>query len=176
MTPEAKEFQLNVIQRIRERMFSGRYITMRMATTIQETDIENAPDADAPRVMFWRDMMILGSVLLPGPATHAHYLDDADRRALILHEVLISPRDFIHACHVATWDFLLAGAGRRAGELQIPRRFYAVNKASDFGWGVTAIPTQEEKDAEDSQVPADAVTLPDFLNVTDSMRYTAIGA
>ena len=174
MTAEAQKFIHDVVQHMRARFLSPSYQVLRQAKTIRE-------DTDASDVMYWRDMMILGSVLLPktpipdSGIAPAFYLDDTKVRALITKELLISPRDFIHNCHVASWDAVRNTPGAPLGALHIPRRFYTVYKAYTFGWGVTLVPWQVEKDAHDSTVLDDAVVLPDFEPITDKMRYLAMG-
>ena len=186
MTTEALQLRHAVIQRIRRQMISPRFQLWMRADTIQQTNPLVSPDTDAPKVLYWRNMMLLGSVLAPEPlattnvltgedTTPAFYLDDPDVRNLIRTELLIDPREFLHNCHVASWAFVMNHPGAPLGTSHLPRRFYQVDKDGDFGWGVTKVPWHSEKDAEDSTIPADAVVLPDFESVSDSMRYTAIG-
>ena len=187
MTPEAKLFIEEGVQELFARMRSSRYQSWQLATTIREVSIETAVDTAAPLCLYWRDMMLLGSLLLPeepapaptvdvpNPVAPAFYLDSPLVRELIQTELAIPARAFLHECHVATWAALLNTPGARALGSQIPRRFYVVDKDADFPWGATMVPWQSEKDADDSTVPADAVVLPDFLPVVDSVRYRAIG-
>ena len=164
MTPEALSFRNAVVQTIRERFSNPLYSIL-----LYEY---------GGREMHAHQMMVLGSVLLPEP-THdgmgdppAFYLDDAGVRALIASQLATHPREFFHHANIASWGRI----GRSDSSLTLARRFYLINRASESSWGYVLVPNEEEKNAEGSFYAADAVTLPDFLNVTDSMRYTAIGA
>ena len=192
MTPEAKQLRGTVVQTIRERILSPRYQLWLRAVTIQQTNFRLGIDGTEPRCLWNRDLMLLGSVLLPeqpapaatedepNPVKPPFYLDDADVRDLIAVELAIPPRLFIHNVYAPEWDGVIDSPGAHLGANVIPRRFYQVDKTVSIGlrgakWGLTKVPWQSEKDAEDSTVPVDAVVLPDFLPVTDSMRYVAMG-
>ena len=58
MTPEAKAFRASTVQAIKARMQAPNYRILLQADTFSE-------DTDLPKVVFWRDMMLLGSVLFP---------------------------------------------------------------------------------------------------------------
>ena len=58
MTPEAKAFRASTVQHIKARMQAPSYRILLQADTFSD-------DTDLPKVVFWRDMMLLGSVLLP---------------------------------------------------------------------------------------------------------------
>ena len=110
------------------------------------------------------------------PATRPpFYLDDADVRALIQTELDMPLRLFVRGVHVASWAFQLVLPGAPRGTSAIPRRFYTTNMAGAFGYEPVAVPWQSDKDAQDSMVAASATVLPDFEDVTDRMRYAALG-
>ena len=138
-------------------------------------------DTDLPKVVFWRDMMMLGSVLLSEePAgdegvAPPFYLDDADVRQLIQAELDMPLRLFVRGVHVASWAFQIVLPGAPRGTSAIPRRFYTTNTTGAFGYEPIAVPWQSDKDAEASMVAANATVLPDFEDVTDRMRYAALG-
>ena len=175
MTPAAKALIAEVVQTIKTRMTSPQYTMLMRAQTI------NA-EVGIPRVVYHRDLMLLGSVLLSEePADDvtgiipSFYLDDPFVRVLIRAELQIPLRQFVREAHVASWDGLIVTDGAHRGSTALVRRFYTTNKTGDFGWEPSIVYTQTEKDAEDSTVPVDATVLPDFENVTDQMRYTALG-
>ena len=178
MTPEARAFLQSTVQNIKHRMFAPQYQILMRAQSYQFGQPE------LPNVVWWRDMMLLGSVLLPqGPADEttgvkpAFYLDDADVRALIQTELDFPLRRFAREIHVPSWSFYIEGAGAHRGPNTLVRRFYTVSTTNnDFG-GLfpVGVPNQTEKDADGSTVPADAVVLPDFEDVSDQMRYAALG-
>ena len=177
MTPEAVAFINSTVQHIKTRMFDPKYRIILNAHSFQA-----AADSDFGNVIFWRDMMLLGSVLLPAEPTPAEggdkpafYLDDAAARALIQAELDITLRDFMRNVHVASWAAYLAAPGAHRGGEQLVRRFYVVDRDDPFGWSLARVPTEIEKDAEGSTIPGDAVCLPDFEAVTDQMRYAALG-
>ena len=158
MTPEAKAFRNAVVQTIRERMRNPLYLLLQHEYGGRETHKHQ--------------MMILGSVLLPEVDSEPFYLDDPKVRALIASQLSIHPHDFFHNANIATWGRLsIQDADRTLG-----RRFYAVNKMSELAWGFTIVFNEAEKAAEDSVIEADVVVLPDFVSVTDTIRYRAIGA
>ena len=192
MTSEAKELRNAVVQTMRERLFSPRYRFWLNAPTIQQTDATTGIDGTESRCLWNRDLMILGSVLLPeevapepteevpNPVASPYYLDDADVRDLIRTELAISPRSFIHNVYAPEWDARIESPGAHLGSSIIPRRFCTVDKSVSTGlrgtkWGLVAVPWQSEKDLVDSTIPVDAVVLPDFFHVTDAMRYKALG-
>ena len=175
MTPEAKAFRASTVQAIKGRMQAPNYRILLQADTFDE-------DTDLPKVVFWRDMMLLGSVLLPeepappeGGDPPAFYLDDAAVRAIIQAELDMPLRLFVRGVHVASWAFYLVLPGAPRGSRAIPRRFYTTNAAGAFGYEPVAVPWQSDKDAQDSMVSVDATVMPDFEDVTDRMRYAALG-
>ena len=174
MTPEAKAFRASVVQAIKARMQAPNYRILLQAETFDE-------DTDLPKVVFWRDMMLLGSVLLPeAPADDQgvvppFYLDDADVRAIIQAEIDMPLRQFVRGVHVASWAFQLVLPGAPRGTSAIPRRFYTTSTAGAFGYEPVAVPWQSDKDAQDSMVSVDATVMPDFEPVTDRIRYEALG-
>ena len=174
MTPEAKAFRASVVQAIKARMQAPNYRILLQADTFDE-------DTDLPNVVFWRDMMLLGSVLLPeAPADDEgvvppFYLDDADVRATIQAELDMPLRQFVRGMHVASWAFHLVLPGAPRGTRHIPRRFFTTNAGGAFGYEPVPVPWQSEKDAAESMVEMDAVVLPDFEPVTDRIRYAALG-
>ena len=123
-------------------------------------------------------MMMLGSVLLPEEPVDAQgvqpafYLDDEPTRDLIASQLATHPHDFFHNASISSWGFI----GRQDSTRTLARRFYAINKTRDLAWGYVIVPNAAEKAAEDSIIPANAVVLPDFGSVTNTMRYRAIGA
>ena len=175
MTPGAKLLITEVVQEIKSRMTSPQYAMLMRAQTINT-------EVGMPRIVYQRDLMLLGSVLLPEePADETtgivppFYLDDPFVRTLIRQEMAVPIRQFVRLAHVASWDGLIVTDGASRPSTGLVRRFYTTNKAGDFGWEPRIVPTQPEKDAEGSTVPADATVLPDFEAVTDQMRYTALG-
>ena len=174
MTPQAKAFRASIVQAIKGRMQAPNYRILLQADTFDE-------DTDLPKVVFWRDMMLLGSVLLPEEppggdgVVPPFYLDDADVRALIQTEIDMPLRLFVRGVHVASWAFQMVLPGAPRGTSAIPRRFYTTNTAGAFGYEPIAVPWQSDKDAQDSMVAMDATVLPDFEDVTDRMRYAALG-
>ena len=175
MTPEAKAFRASTVQAIKRRMQAPNYRILLQADTF-------ASDTDLPKVVFWRDMMLLGSVLLPaepappeGGDPPAFYLDDADVRALIRAELDMPLRVFVRGVHVASWAFHMVLPGAPRGTRDIPRRFYTTNTAGAFGYEPVAVPWQSDRDAMDSMISVDATVMPDFEGVTDRMRYEALG-
>ena len=174
MTPEAKAFRASTVQHIKARMQAPSYRILLQADTFSE-------DTDLPKVVFWRDMMLLGSVLLPEtPAgddgvAPPFYLDDANVRAIIQAELDMPLRLFVRGVHVASWAFHLVIPGAPRGTRAIPRRFYTTSTMGAFGYEPIAVPWQADKDAEDSMVAATATVMPDLEDVTDRMRYAAIG-
>ena len=164
MTPEAKTFRGGVVQTIRGRMRDPFYAMFRHEYGGSE--------------MHKHQLMILGSVLLPeAPAgddgeVPPFYLDDPARRALIASQLAIRPTDFLNNANIVVWGRLSLQSGDRT----LGRRFYAVNKTVETSWGYYAVPNDAEYSAEDSAIPRDAVTLPDFVAVTNEIRYRAIGA
>ena len=119
MTPEAIAFRASTVQAIKGRMHAPNYRILLQADTFSE-------DTDLPKVVFWRDMMLLGSVLLPeepasgSEAAPAYYLDDADVRALIQAEVDMPLRLFVRGVHVASWAFYLVLPGAPRGTTAHP--------------------------------------------------------
>ena len=105
----------------------------------------------------------------------AFYLDDPFKRVVITRELRVPIRQFVRQAHVASWDAVMVSDGAHRGSTVIPRRFYTTDQAGTFGWAPAIVPTQAEKDAEGSTVPADATVLPDLEGVTDQMRYAAVG-
>ena len=174
MTPEAKAFRASTVQHIKARMQAPSYRILLQADTFSD-------DTDLPKVVFWRDMMLLGSVLLPEePAgddgmVPPFYLDDANVRALIQAELDMPLRTFVRGVHVASWAFRMVLPGAPRGTGDIPRRFYTTSTTGAFGYEPIAVPWQADKDAQDSTVPADATVMPDFETVTDRIRYAALG-
>ena len=175
MTPEAKAFRASTVQAIKARMQAPNYRILMHADTFDE-------DTDLPKVVFWRDMMLLGSVLLPeepappeGGDPPAYYLDDPAVRAIIQAELDMPLRQFVRGMHVASWAFQLVLPGAPRGTSAIPRRFYITSTTGAFGYEPIAVPWQADKDAQDSTVPADATVMPDLEDVTDRMRYAALG-
>ena len=175
MTPEAKAFRASTVQAIKARMQAPNYRILLQAVTFDE-------DTDLPKVVFWRDMMLLGSVLLPeepappeGGDPPAFYLDDAAVRAIIQAELDMPLRLFVRGVHVASWAFQLVLPGAPRGTSAIPRRFYTTSTAGAFGYAPVAVPWQSDKDAQDSMIADDATVMPDFEDVTDRMRYAALG-
>ena len=146
MTTEALQLRHAVIQRIRRQMISPRFQLWMRADTIQQTDPLASPDTDAPKVLYWRNMMLLGSVLAPEPVattdavtghdiTPAFYLDDPGVRNLIRTELLIDPRAFLHNCHVASWAFVMNRPGAPLGTSHLPRRFLPGGQGRRFRVG-----------------------------------------
>ena len=179
MTPAAKQIIESTVQAIKRRWTSPQFAMLMRAETI------NA-EVGMPRIVYMRDLMLLGSVLLPEPepdpdtpdVAPVFYLDSPLRRALITRELRISIREFVRRADVGSWAGLIVADGAPRGSTAIPRRFHATNFDSDqliTGWTPRIVYTQPEKDAEGSTVPADATTLPDFEAVTDQMRYAALG-
>ena len=181
MTPAAKLLIEEVAQAIKARWTSPQYGMLMRAVTI------NPDDAGMPYVVYWRDMMLLGSVLLPAapapeptpddpdPVAPPFYLDDPFVRTIIRRELRLPLRQFVREAHVASWDALIETPGGHRGSTALVRRFYTTDQAGDFGWAPALVPTQAEKDAEGSTVPADATVMPDLEAVTDLMRYSALG-
>ena len=127
MTPEAKAFRASTVQAIKARMQAPNYRILLQADTFDT-------DTDLPKVVFWRDMMLLGSVLLPeepappeGGDPPAFYLDDAAVRAIIQVELDMPLRQFVRGVHVASWAFQLVLPGAPRGTSAIPRRFYTTS-------------------------------------------------
>ena len=180
MTPAAKQFIESTVQALKARMFSPQYQMLMRAETI------NTDAVGMPAVVFKRDMMLLGSVLLreePADETTGivpdFYLDSTLQRLLIAAELRVPIREFVREAHVGSWDAVMVSAGSHRGSTIIPRRFYTTNRAGDpplvTGWVPKVVPTRAEKEVEGSTVPVDAITLPDFEPVTDQMRYSALG-
>ena len=177
MTPEARAFIQSTVQHLKDRMFAPRYALLMRAESFQFGQPE------LPTVIWWRDMMLLGSVLLPEPGPDGDgnpqpfYLDDPAVRNLIDAELDVPLRRFARRIHVPSWMFYIAGAGAHRGPNTLVRRFYTTSTVdNDFG-GLypISVPNQAEKDAEGSTIPADATVLPDFEPVTDQQRYSALG-
>ena len=174
MTPEAKAFRASTVQAIKARMQAPNYRILLQADTFDE-------DTDLPKVVFWRDMMLLGSVLLPeepvgdNGVVPPYYLDDAAVRAVIQAELDMPLRQFVRGVHVASWAFQIVLPGAPRGTSAIPRRFYTTSTVGAFGYEPVAVPWQSDKDAMDSMVADDATVMPDFEDVTDRMRYAALG-
>ena len=174
MNSEAKAFRASTVQAIKARMQAPSYRILLQADTFSE-------DTDLPKVVFWRDMMLLGSVLLPEePADDEgvippYYLDDAAVRAIIQTELDMPLRQFVRGMHVASWAFRLVLPGAPRGTGAIPRRFYTTSTMGAFGYEPVAVPWQADKDAQDSMVAVDATVMPDFEDVTDRIRYAALG-
>ena len=61
MTPAAKAFILSTVQEIKQRWCSPQFAMLMRAETI------NAGEVGMPRIVYQRDLMLLGSVLLPEP-------------------------------------------------------------------------------------------------------------
>ena len=163
MTPEAKAFRASTVQAIKARMQAPNYRILLQAETFSETDL--------PKVVFRRDMMLLGSVLLPESppddegVTPPYYLDDPAVRAIIQTELDMPLRVLIRGVNVSSWQFRLLLRGR----------FYTTSTAGAFGYAPVAVPWQSDKDAQDSMIADDATVMPDFDPVTDRMRYAALG-
>ena len=174
MTPEAKAFRASTVQAIKARMQAPNYRILLQADTFSE-------DTDLPKVVFWRDMMLLGSVLFPESppddegVVPPFYLDDAAVRAIIQAELDMPLRVFVRGVHVASWAFQMVLPGAPRGTSAIPRRFYTTSTTGAFGYEPVAVPWQSDKDAQDSMVADDATVMPDFEAVTDRMRYAALG-
>ena len=180
MTPAAKAFIESTVQTIKNRWISPQFAMLMRAETINS-------EVGMPRIVYMRDLMLLGSVLLPESAPDPDtpdvvpdfHLDSPLRRALITRELRIPIREFVRSAHVPSWTERIVADGAHRGSSDMPRRFFA----TDFdgspplvtGWVPRSVPTLAEKDAEGSTVPADATTLPDFEAVTDQMRYAALG-
>ena len=158
MNPEAKAFIGTVVQISRER-FQDPWHLIRL---------HEYGGAETHKWM----LMIVGSVLLPEVDGHPFYLDDPAVRQFIRSQLEIQPRDFFNNANIATWGRLSV----LRGDATLGRRFYAVNKQISSSWGFTIVFNDAEKAADDSAVPADAVTLPDFESITDKIRYRAMGA
>ena len=83
----------------------------------------SATDVGMPRVVYQRDLMLLGSVLLPEPAPDPDtpdvvpefYLDSPLRRALITRELRISIREFVRNADVASWRERIVNDGAHRG-------------------------------------------------------------
>ena len=174
MNADAKAFRASTVQTVKARMQAPNYRILLQADTFSE-------DTDLPQVVFWRDMMLLGSVLLPEePAgddavVPPFYLDDPAVRTIIQTELDMPLRLFVRGVHVASWAFHLALPGAPRGTSHIPRRFFATSTMGAFGYEPIAVPWQADKDAIDSMVAVDATVMPDFEDVTDRMRYAALG-
>ena len=132
---------------------------------VNALSFQSAADSDFGNVVYWRDMMLLGSVLLPAEPTPAEggdkpafYLDDTDVRTLIQAELDITLRDFMRKRPRRL-------VGRLPGRTRSAPRRRAASCAgsmsstgttrSDGRWPVS--PTEIEKDAEGSTIPAGAV-------------------
>ena len=175
MNADAKAFRASTVQAIKARMQAPNYRILLQADTFDE-------DVDLPKVVFWRDMMLLGSVLLPeapapaeGGDPPAFYLDDVAVRTIIQTEIDMPLRQFVRGMHVASWAFHLVLPGAPRGTSHIPRRFYVTSTMGAFGYEPVPVPWQADKDAIDSMVAVDATVMPDFEPVTDRMRYAALG-
>ena len=160
MTPEATKFIGEVVQTSRQR-FRDPWHAVRLY------------EYGGREMNSWM-LMIVGSVLLPEESASnlPFYLDDPDVRALIKSQLDIHPREFFRHANIGTWGRLSV----LSGDIKLGRRFYAVNKGNPQSWGFTIVYNREEKDAEDSAVPSEAVVLPDFAAVTNEMKYGAMGA
>ena len=176
MTPAAKAIIIEVVQTLKQRMISPQYVMLMRAITI------GSVGTGIPDVIYQRDLMLLGSVLLPEePADDvtgivpAFYLDDPLVRTLIREELQVSLREFAREAHASSWRAYIGLPGSPWFGDSIPRRFYRIDYSGARGWIPTPVPWQSEKDAEDSTVPVDATVLPDFGQVTDQMRYSALG-
>ena len=158
MTSEAYKFIGHVVQTSRKR-FRDPWHSLRLH------------DYGGSEMNKWM-LMIVGSVLLPEEVGQDFYLDSQEVRELIQSQLNIHPRNFFNNANIATWGRLSV----RQGDATLGRRFYAVNKENPSSWGFTIVYNQGEKEAEDSAVPPEAVVLPDFIDVTDKIRYRAMGA
>ena len=162
MTPEALALRNRVVQTIRERVLSPRYQLWR-----QEP---------AGNVLWWRDMMILGSVLLPPPestgliAPRSH-LDVENTRFIIDRELKVVPRILLYKANVAQWEALIPDIPGTGDIDALGRRFYALNAA----WEPTKIPTAEERDAQFSPYHPAHIVMPDLGVVSHRVRLKAIG-
>ena len=175
MTPEAREFRNGMVQTLRARMLDPRYTVWRMATELRT-------DSDAPKCMFWRDLMLVGSVLRPedpapaeGGDPPAFYLDDPAVRALIHTEVSIPPRLFLNNCDVNYWAGLIPDGSFHRRELRLDQRFYVVDKTGNFGWFPVVVPLEQTTDEEGNVIDTAQVTLPTFEIVSINARYAAMG-
>ena len=163
MTPEAQEFMHSTIQRLRQRVLSNRYQIWR-----QE---------DGGDILWRRDLMLIGSVLLPEPTSPStellsFYLNFDYVRRLIGNEVDIQPRNFIRHVNKSLWTSAI-----RMGDIEgnFGDRFYHVVTRSDGSYGANVVPTDEEKNAPMSPYGQHTITLPEFTSVTHDMRLAAIG-
>ena len=172
MTPEALAFKNSVVQTIRDRVLSPRYSVWR-----------HEPGGD---ILWQRDLMLVGSVLLPetpapeptddepNPVAPEFHLDFDYVRNLIQSEVSILPREFIANVSVGAYNAILLGFGE-GDNRQYGRRFYTVNKDYVSGWGLTAVPFKVERDTPLSPYGPHTIVLPDFKPVTHAMRLQAMG-
>ena len=128
-------------------------------------------DTDLPKVVFWRDMMLLGSVLLPeepappeGGDPPAYYLDDPAVRAIIQAELDMPLRQFVRGMHVASWAFQLVLPGAPRGTSAIPRRFYTTSpRLAHLAMTPVAVPWQVGQGrAGQHGRDADATVMPDL--------------
>ena len=168
MTPEAKEFRNAGVQIVRERFQDWRYQHLR----------QEGPQAV---IMHAHQMMVLGSLLFPEtkPTTEVpsppYYLDDADIRWLINRELQLSAVAFFHHAWLEGWANLLPQNTNEPERNSIVRRFYATNRSGVSGWSPVLVPTEEERDAEDSLYRPEIPVIPDLEVVTTAHRMQAVG-
>ena len=163
MTPEAKAFKGETIQLLRRRISDWRYSLWRQ---------EEGGD-----ILWRRDLMLAGSVLLPepssqGPTLLEFYLNFDYVRNLIRNELSISPRDFMRNVNQALWRTTI-----RMGDAEgyFGDRFYHNVIRSDGSYGLNVVPTKAERDAPLSPYGPHTIVLPEFASVTHDMRLTALG-
>ena len=170
MTPEARAFRGEIIQYMRRRISDWRYSIWR-----KEQHGE---------ILWRRDLMLVGAVLLPAeptpeptpdepnPEVPIHHLDYDYVRAFLRQEAAVHPGFFIRRVNDDMWKAAIQ-MGDEMGSFG--DRFYSIVYRDDDTWGLYSVPTQAEKDAPNSPYGPHTITLPEFTSVTHDMRLTALG-
>ena len=181
MTPEARAFRAEVIQRINEWTLDPHY----------QRVLEHGGATPGHAMHEWV-MMQLAAVQLPQPPDDsdgnavAHPLDDAALRALIRSQTEgFHPRDIYYHHDLLIDQIPTDGAiGSFAGNIR--RQYHTIDRDGVLGWVYLPVPSKAQFDAdqelEDPKYDADQVTMPDLTTAEQRRdgiwlheRYRSLG-